>query len=67
MWEVPEDDAVGKTNMLEVGDVLSSIDGEGIMGECFDKIMQMVWRTKDVYSSGGKRWCGRRSRGPCWG
>ena len=30
-----------------------NIDGEGTTGKGFDKIMEMFWRMKDVYSSGG--------------
>ena len=48
--EIPEDGAAGRTGLLEVGDVLLSIDGEGTTGKGFDEIMEMVWRTKDAYS-----------------
>ena len=58
---VPENGAVEKTGILEVGDVLSSINGEGTTGKDFYEIMEMVWRMKDAYSSrgggdAGERW-----------
>jgi len=56
--EIPEDGAAGKTGLLEVGDVLLSIDGEGrdvlrsvddesTGGKSFVEIMRLIERAED--------------------